>query len=221
MREKERRFVLELDVLRLFPKQGDTYREMKIPLGHVYREIKEKVYAETTDEAKRPDVVYEITRETTKTEKAKIFTFERDDKGLVSLADLVGRWGAIHKAFFETWTAMRKAPYVREMLNLIRVSANGENGLSVVPQHEFGDNKTEKPFGLLVPRSRGKTRQMEWYDYIENRTVQVEVTIPKTLPLGKEEFLGLVHALEFMNLHPLRRGEVRVRTIKALQGGWR
>lgn len=221
LRGKERIIDLDLTFVKFFAAQN-TSREQKVSLGFAYRGRRTSRRKTTTDESTKPDVVQEDMKLIERFETAKVFTFPLSPDGHIVLDEQVyGRWGAIHKAFFEIWGAMRKAPYVIEMLNLLRVENPNGQAIKIKPKSGFGDNPPEKPFSLPVPRSRGQTRQIEYFDFVENReNIPVRIVIPSELPLSAEEFKTLVHGLEFIMLHPLRRGIVKVAKATAVQNGW-
>jgi len=223
LRKKERVIDLDLTFVKFFASQDkETSREQKVSLGFAYRGKRKRLKKTITDEAEKPTVEEEEEKLVERFETAKVFSFPLTEEGYITLDDQVyGRWGVIHKAFFEIWRAMRKAPYVIEMLNLMRVENPNSDLLKVKPKNKFSDNEPEKPFSLPVPRSRGATRQIEYFDFIENRkNIPVRVVMPSELPISAEEFKTLVHGLEFMMLHPLRRGIVKVNSISAIQNGW-
>jgi len=221
LRKKERIIDLELTFVKFFAERTAS-REQKVSLGFAYKGSRRQRKKTTTDEADKPDVLQEDEKLIERFETAKVFTWPLTKDGYITLDDQIyGRWGAVHKAFFEIWTAMRKAPYVIEMLNLMRVENPTGKPVKLKPQKQFGDNESDKPFSLPVPRSRKQTRQIEYYDFIENReNVPVRIVIPAELPMSAEEFKTLVHGLEFMMLHPLRRGIVKVGKMTAVQNGW-
>lgn len=221
IRAKERIIDLEMTFEKFFASQTAS-REQKVSLGFAYQGMRKQRRKTVTDEAEKPEVQQEDQKLIERFEKAKVFTFPLSKDGQIVLDDQIyGRWGAIHKAFFEIWRAMRKAPYVVEMLNLIRVQNPNGSPLAISPKNGFGDNPIDKPFSLPVPRSRGTTRQIEYFDFIENRAgIPVRVVLPAELPLSQEEFKTLIHGLEFMMLHPLRRGIVKVTKVTTVQNGW-
>lgn len=221
LRKKERVIDLDLTFVKFFASQN-TFREQKVSLGFAYQGRRKQRKKSITDEAQKPDVSQEDEKLIEKFETAKVFTFPLTKDGKIILDDQIyGRWGAIHKAFFEIWRAMRKAPYIIEMLNLLRIENPNGKALELKPANKFGDNIPEKPFSLPVPRSRGATRQIEYFDFIENRSnIPVRVVIPGELPISAQEFKTLVHGLEFIMLHPLRRGIVKVGKITVVQNGW-
>ncbi len=215
-RKKERVYEIGLQVDRLYPVQK-LKRAQRIFLGKVYQDIKRRTRTQTAEEAKRPDIAIEEKRLVEKWEEAEVFTFPVGDDGMIDLtADLTGMWGAIHKAFVEYWTSLRKADYIREMLNAVIVE-RVDGAMLVKPKNGSGDNDPMRPFSLPVPRSRGQTRQIEYYDYLEDHEIRVRLRIPSELPLSAEEFGTLLHGLEIIRLHPLRRGQVRITDVKAIQ----
>jgi len=221
LRKKERVIDLQLTFLKFYASQ-QTSREQKVSLGFAYRGRRKRTKKYTTDEAVKPDVKEEEERLIERFETAKVFTFPLTNHGFIVLDEQIyGRWGVIHKAFFEIWKGMRKAPYLTEMLNLLRIENPNGQPVKIKPKHKFGDNDPEKPFSLPVPRSRGQTRQIEYFDFIENRdNIPVRIVIPSELPMSSEEFKTLIHGLEFIMLHPLRRGIVKVTGINPVQNGW-
>lgn len=223
LRKKERVIDLKLKIVKMMADQDYT-REQKVCLGWVYRGKKRRRKKYTTDEAVKPDVLEDTENLVERFETARVFAFPPhagNDGNEVELDEqLYGRWGAIHKAFFKIWKALRKAPYVIDMLDLMRVENPGLP-VRIKPKFKFADNPDDKPFSIPVPRSRGATRAIEYFDYIvDHKEIPARITFPAELPISAEEFKTLVHGLEFVMLAPIGRTELRVSEVNVAQNGW-
>jgi hypothetical protein len=210
LRDQERVCLLKLRIKKLYPGLLGwlrAERRQKVSLGMVYSGKKRKRTKIRTEESDRPEMAQETGQQVERFEEATVVTWPKKENEAL-LYDLVSKFGTIHKTFESWWKSARKADYILDMLDAVQVeTVNGETP-TVKLANEFGDNPAEQPFRILVPRSKGKTRQYEFYDYIENKEATVKVRFPKALPISEDEFLGLVHSLEIMDLPPLQRGRI-------------